>query len=154
MDELDLFWERHFGVAASMFERRMLAQVMIAIEPGDPLFVVTAMLTRLLYISLGETEKALLQFGPALSARMAGLETATEKISSDLAAILYATKKLERAVAMLDARVIDRQRTIRQRLEKRAKAIVSAEYRATLPWVFGVCLAFIAGVVAVVIWTP
>ena len=132
----------------------MLAQVMVAIEPGDPLFVVTAMLTRLLFISLGETEKALLQFGPALSARMAGLEAATETISSDLAAILNATKQLERTIAMLDARTIDRERSLRKRLEQRTQAIVSAEYRAILPWVFGICLAFIAGVVSVSIWTP
>lgn len=128
MDEFDIFWERHFGVVASMFERRLLAQVMTTIEPGDPLLVVTAMLIRQLYVSLGETEKAL-QFGPALSDRVAGLEASMGNITTTLAAILRETKRLERGFGMLNAHVIDRERSMRERLEKRAAAIIGATGR-------------------------
>lgn len=154
MDELDLFWERHFGVAASAFERQLLAQIITTIEPGDPLFVVAAMLARQNYITLGAEEKALLQFGPALSQRMLEMETSVRSIENQLATILAKVKQVERSLVMLDARVIDRERTIGSRVRKRAGKIVSAEYRATLPWVVGICLAFIAGVVAVAVLTP
>lgn len=154
MDELDLFWERHFGVEASAFERQLLAQITKTIAPGDPLFVVTAMLARQNFITLGAEEKALLQFGPALSQRMLEMETSVRSIEIQLATILAKVKQVERSLVMLDARVIDRERTFGSRMKKRAEKIVSAEYRATLPLVVGICLAFIAGVVAVSVLTP
>lgn len=154
MDELDLFWERYFGVPASAFERRLLAQIMSTIEPGDPVFVVAAMLARQLYISIGEKEKAVLRFGPALSRQMENLEGTAGKISSDLAAILNDVRQLEQSLAMLNARLVDNERAIPQMVAKRAAAMVDADYRKILPWVFGLCLAFIAGVMAVTIFTP
>lgn len=154
MDELDLFWERHFGVPASGFERRLLAQVMMAIEPGDPVFVLAAMLTRQMYISLGENEKALLQFGPVWSKRMEDLEGVAERISTDLKAIMREVRQLERSCGMLNARLLDAARTIPQQMKERVTAMLDHDYRTTLFWVTGLSLAFIAGVVAVTIFTP
>lgn len=154
MDELDTFWFKHFGVTASAFERRLLAQVLTAIDKGDPLFVVTAMLSRLIYTSLGDTEKALLQFGPVLTSYMAGLGSAISKISSDLVKIVHETKRLERSISMLDARVIDRKRSLKQRVTERAIIVVDSDLKTSLQWSVGLSLSFISGVAAVCIWAP
>lgn len=154
MDELDTLWIGHFGVTASAFERRLLAQVLTAIDKGDPLFVVTAMLTRLIYTSLGDTEKALLQFGPVLTSYLVEMGSATSKISSDLVTIVHETKRLERSISMLDARVIDRKRSLKQRVTDRAIIIVDSDLKTSLQWSVGLSLSFISGVASVCIWTP
>ena len=153
MDELDAFWDQHFGVAASLFERRLLIQISTTIPPGDPLFVLTAMLTRQLYLALGGKEKAILEFGPAVTEMMKNLAGATETISSDLSAILNQIGRVRRNMDMLDARLIDQRRNLAQRVTERATAIVDGDLKTMLQWIVSLCLAFIAGVVAVTIWS-
>jgi hypothetical protein len=152
MDELDIFWIGHFGVVASTFERRLIAQVMPTIAPGDPLFVIMVMLTRQIYLALGGEEKALLEFGPAVVKRMENLDSATLKISSDLQAILAQVGSLKRGIQMLDAHLIDKKLSKAQRVTERAMPIIDSEFKAMLQWTLGLCFAFIAGVAAVSIW--
>jgi hypothetical protein len=149
MDELDIYWHGHFGVAASTFERRLLAQIMTVIPPGDPLFVVTAMLARQIYVVLGSNEKAILEFGPTVTKRMEDLKDATEKIAVDLDMILVRIALVNGNIEMLDARVTDRRRSLAQWLTERTIAIINDESKTTLQWTVSLCLAFIAGVAAV-----
>lgn len=151
MDELDTFWIGHFGVTASLFERRLIAQISMTILPGDPLFVLTAMLARQLYLSLDGKAKALLEFGPAMTRLMTELEGATLKISSDLSAILTQVAEVKRNMVMLDAHLIHQNRSVAQRVIERALAMLDSELKTKLQWTVGLVLAFIFGVVTVAI---
>jgi hypothetical protein len=111
------------------------------------------MLARQLYLSLDGKAKALLEFGPAMTRLMTELEGATLKISSDLSSILTQVAGVKRNMDMLDARLIDQRRSLAQRVTERAVAIVDGDLKTTLQWTVSLCLAFIAGVAAVSIWS-
>lgn len=154
MDELDEFWIGHFGVAASLFERRLIAQISKTILPGDPLFVLTAMLARQLYLSLDGKAKALLEFGPAITRLMTELEGATLKISSDLSSILTQAAEVKRNMVILDAHLIHQNRSVAQRVMERALVMLDSDLKTSLQWSVGLSFSFISGVVTVCIWTP
>ena len=154
MDEIDHFWFRYFGVTASTFERTLLAQIMVTIAPEDPQFVIPAMQTRQIYLSLDGKARALLEFGPAISKRFENMQGAAMQISSDLSSILIQAAQVKQNIEMLDAHLIDRKRSLAQRVIERAITIDNDASKSNLQWIMGLCLAFISSVVLVAIWTP
>lgn len=94
MDELDRFWNLHFGEPPSGFERALIWRFSVSLGVEDPVFALIVMLVRNLYETLGSDEKAILKNGPALGARMEALRSGLEHVSTKLSDLLNQLTKL------------------------------------------------------------
>jgi hypothetical protein len=64
---LNELWQSLFGEDISQFETNLVRESGKLLEPREPLFLVVAMMVRILHSTLGETERALLRFAPQIT---------------------------------------------------------------------------------------
>lgn len=94
MSALNEFWKDAFGADISSFEEILMRRGARVMFPEEPLYVVYAMLVRAIYEGQGETEKALLKFGPELADRAQAIISAANGIERELALLAYRTNEL------------------------------------------------------------
>lgn len=146
MDNYDQFWNELFGADCSKMERRMLASIMKVIQPGDPQFIMPALLTRLLYETLSEQERSVLSFGPAMSAHMNHFAAGMKALVQGMADLRKELHKLSSVTYRYSAALDQRADSFIQRLRKKATARMDDDLKIQIIRVAAITLSFIAGV--------
>lgn len=153
MDEIDTFWNELFGTACSKMERRMLAGIMQTITPGDPQFVMPAMLARSLFVTMSKAERGVLSFGPAMSAQLDNLNSGMKSLAVSMAALRKETDALRSTTIQFLAELNHHSSSVIPRLFKKTIARLDDDLRTQIIRAAAISLSFIAGVTMMVVFS-
>lgn len=153
MDKYDEFWNELFGTNCSKIERRMLAHIMKLITPGDPQFIMPALLARLLYETLSAEERSVLSFGPAMSAQMNHFSAGMKSLAEGMADLRKEMHRLSSVTYRYSAGLDQRANSFMQRLSKKAKTRMDDDLKTQINRVATITLSFIAGVTLMAIFS-